>query len=503
MTRTRVAELLAECLLYQQPNGQFAPDRRDVHRLLDHARAALEASLIAQQAYAGIRRAHVNVSELGDIAIVDDESGSPRIDIAAWQEAQLDASRNLISSEPPDLGDIAAATNSDDQPPSEERSSFRSLRAALEKQRHGKDEKQAQDAADMLEVDDALLTEFGFGFDSILAVLATVSCWHVPREPRAPIGRITRGELVADIVTWSGLDEAQVERGVDACTLNAEALHDERLPYWQIEQRSARLALRPLIRPPEPAEDDELWLLPRRAHATQRTWARYLNDGRLPWPDKDLPQAVLAMVDKWRRHAEDRLEQLAAAAATASGLPCRPRLTIRKAAKHSLTIPGEIDLLVADPQTRQIWVVEAKHLKEPFGPMEMAGHLAAFHGQAALAVDDSTHQFRQFQSSKFHPYSDELRGKLEAVHRDTGAALRALGISSTPATDADTGPADDDGGDWQVRGVFVTGHVEIAAFAAQPRFPFVSIERFRQFLTSPQPPAPGWWEPAEERPTPA
>jgi len=92
----------------------------------------------------------------------------------------------------------------------------------------------------------------------------------------------------------------------------------------------------------------------------------------------------------------------------------------------------------------------------------------------------------QFRSSKFRSHSEVLLDKVAAVQRDPVAALGSVGICHTP-------------GGWQVSGVFVTGHVEIAAFAAQPKYPFVSIERFRQFLATPRPPAPGWWEPAEER----
>ena len=494
IARTRVAQLLVECLLHQAPSGQLVPDRRDVHHLLDLARAALEASLIAQHAYAAIRSCRMNISEVGDVTILDVDPATPRLDIGAWRDAQMATAQSPAATEL-DLDDVNLVESG--EPPSEGLGEYQSFRALLEAQMNQSDEAAARDAADMLAVDDALIAASGLSFDSILAVLKTVTSWPVPGEPSAPIATVGRAALVDDVVAWSGLPESQVNLAVQACTLTAEDLQAEGLPYWQIEQRSARLALRPLIKPPNPV-DDELWLLPRSAHATQRLWARYLNDGRIPWPDRDQPKSVRLAADRWRRHAEAGLERLAADAANNIGLPCRARLTTGKAASHGLEIPGEIDLLVADPDSRRMWVVEAKHLKEPFGPMEMAFHVARFHGPTALAIDVSTHQFRQFTSTRFRSFDDVLGDKVEAVGRNTGAALRALGIHTADGSDASV-RGNDGLLDWHVTGVFVTGHVEIAAFSTGARFPFVSVDRFKEFLQDGSS-FTGWWKRATESP---
>ncbi|HEV2344036.1 MAG TPA: hypothetical protein VGS97_08085 [Actinocrinis sp.] len=178
---------------------------------------------------------------------------------------------------------------------------------------------------------------------------------------------------------------------------------------------------------------------------------------------------VRAEVAKWRRHAEQRFERLIAAVAEASGLPFRSGLTIKNAAARGLDIPGEIDVLIAAPERHILWVVEAKHLKEPFGPMEIAFHVAEFHGPEALAIDASTNDFRQFQSRNFKSHDDALSGKVDAVRRHIRAAFRALDMDPSQDSLAALTPSDECQGDgWQVFGVFITSHVEVAAFTADP-----------------------------------
>ncbi|MCW2967319.1 MAG: hypothetical protein JWM71_1091, partial [Solirubrobacteraceae bacterium] len=44
-------------------------------------------------------------------------------------------------------------------------------------------------------------------------------------------------------------------------------------------------------------------------------------------------------------------------------------LSERRAAHVGLDLPGEIDVLAVDSARGRIWVLECKHLRQPFGPV--------------------------------------------------------------------------------------------------------------------------------------
>jgi hypothetical protein len=488
--RSRTSELLIEALLMQSPAGVLVPDRRDVHQLLDLASAALEASLEAQYAYAAIRPAELDVSEFGDIEIVP--AGPARADIPAWQQAQLEAQAHAVSAWAGDPAESSASPeggNADDDGQKDE-SRPSALRSLLEATARSGAGFQALNARGMLRVDDRLIQHCGFSLSSILAVLATVTSWDVPAEPHPPIAQVTRTALVDEVTTWSGLPRDQVDAAVSACILTAQQVRDEGLRYWQLRERSARLALRPLIEPPQPAEEGELWLLPRCAHRTQHLLRTYLSDQQLPWPDTSLPEPVREAVKAWHKLAEDHLEAELASAAAAAGLAFQANLRENKASREGLTLHGEIDLLAADTDRGRIWVVEAKHLRQAFSPLETGARIADFHGPAALAAGPATHQYRQFGSRTFRPYVQRVLANTRAVTQNTDAAIRLVS-RATPTHNLAKRARDD----WEVIPLIVTTHIDVSAFVTDPQVTFVQIDHLQDLLTAALPPPPGLWLP--------
>lgn len=488
--RSRASELLVEALLSQPPEGTLVPDRRDVHQLLDLASAALEASLEAQYAYAAIRPAELNVSEHGDIEIV--ATGPARADIGTWQQAQLEdqarAGSSIVTGPAVPPASPAGADSADHD--EQEAGRRRTLRSILEEDAGSSSGFQALNAGGLLRVDDQLIEYSGFGLDSVLAVLGTVTSWDVPAEPHPPIAQVTRAALVDDVTAWSGLPRQQVDAAVRACTLTAQQVRDEGLRYWQLRERGARLALRPLIEPPQPSEAGDLWLLPRCAHRTQHLLAAYLNDQQLPWPEAGLPGPVRSAVKAWRKLAEDQLEAELGTAAAEAGLIFQANLKENKARREGLDLYGEIDLIAADPARRRIWIIEAKHLRQVFSPPEIAFRIADFHGPDALAIGPGTSEFRQFRSRTFKPYVQKVLANTDAVLQNKQAAIRLIGItSSAPGIPAHAGD------DWEVIPLVVTTYIDIAAFVANPQVPFVRIDHLRELLTASQPPSPGLWSP--------
>jgi hypothetical protein len=246
--RARVAELLVECLLHRPPGGKLAPDRRDVHHLLDLAAAALHASLEAQYAYAGLRPARLEVSELGDVEIL--AAAPPKVDSHAWRDAQIEAEAQAFAARNHEHPGSDVTAQEDSHHLEDDEDEHETLRSVLEAQASRGATREALEAQAMLGVDDQMRENCGFGLDGFAAVLSVVASWEVPEEPFLPIAQVSCTDLVERVVTWSGLPRHEIEAAVNACTVTAALIQEEGFNYWQLERRSARLALRPLERVP-------------------------------------------------------------------------------------------------------------------------------------------------------------------------------------------------------------------------------------------------------------
>jgi hypothetical protein len=498
--RARAAELLVECLVHDAPAGALAPDRRDVHRLLQLAAWPLDLALKAQHAFAGIQPSMIAVTEHGTIDLVPTQP--PRANLFGWRQAQWeDRMHSHAEGERPNhtTGEVPAepttdpgtprANNADPGGEPDAEAPFSSMRARLTALAAVAGTLNGRQASGLLAVDDEIRASWGFGLDAVSAVLNTVAGWPVPDEPVPPIASVRRAELVTNVATWSGLPAADIEAAVNSCTLTAQRLRAGGLRYWQLERRQIRLALQPLLAPPAPMVADELWLLPRRAHATMRILLRYLDDGRLPWPK--LPDSLQTAVRSLRRTLEAGLEGDLRRVAEEAGLRCRSALLPAKAARQQVYLAGEVDLLAADVHRRRLWVIEAKHLHEPFSPPEMALHMAGFHGHESLALDADTLQPNQLGGSA-RPHVHQLLANTAAVRDNLPGALRLLNLAEQAEAAQYLGP--DGIGAWDVIPLVVTVHVEIAAFIHQPRVGMVSVYHLARVLRGPRP-SPGWWNP--------
>jgi hypothetical protein len=328
-------------------------------------------------------------------------------------------------------------------------------------------------------VDDQLIRHCGFGLDSVLAVLGTAASWDVPTEPNPPIAQVSRTALVDAVTASSGLPGEHIDAAARTCILNGEKLRQEGLRYWQIKERSARLALRPLIEPPGAPGSDDLWLLPRCAHRAQQLLLTYLNDQQLPWPDRDLPAAVRHAVNAWHKQAEDHLETELATATASAGLPFRLNLTQNKAAKKGLKLAGEIDLIAADSTRRRIWIIEAKHLRQIYSPLEIGSRIVDFHGAKALALGPDTFEYNQLKSRTFRPFVSRVIANTQAVQYNRQAAVRLIG-EACPKARLTAAMADD----WEVIPLMVTSSVEVSAFVPDPAITFTLIDHLVEALAA-------------------
>ncbi|WP_329156080.1 hypothetical protein OIU91_42100 (plasmid) [Streptomyces sp. NBC_01456] len=295
--------------------------------------------------------------------------------------------------------------------------------------------------------DRLLHQHWGCGIAGLGAVLATASDW-----PTGPDGTaaVTTEDLVAETATWSTLPTDHIRAAIDRLRLHpGNAAGTGPHAYAEVERRS-----RPLTHPLIDA-GETLLVLPWLACAAREAYAAYLDDGRLPHPD--LPVPVTQALLRHRQQLDQHLEREISEAVRTAGLPHRFRLLEKTAA--GLGIPGlvgEIDLLVADPVTGRLWVIEAKNPTGAVAPHALLQHIQKFTTR----------------------YRDKLLAKAATVAAHPGQAAAACGVTGEQ--------------DWRVLPLMVTRTIEPAAFLADPHVPYVTAERLTAVLADPADPEPGW-----------
>ncbi|GLW04295.1 hypothetical protein Slala05_79250 [Streptomyces lavendulae subsp. lavendulae] len=294
---------------------------------------------------------------------------------------------------------------------------------------------------------------WGFGLAALTAVLATAADW--PTGPNG-IASVAAEDLVREAAAWSRLPEPDLAAAVDRLRLNAgNAAPASPHAYTEVERRT-RTATHPLI-----DHGGRLLVLPWVVHAAQELYAAYLDEGRLP--HADLPKPVGEALRRHRQHLDERLEADLKAIALDAGLPHRFRLLEKEAAQVGIPgLSGEIDLLIADPARRRLWVIEAKNPEGAVAPHNLVQHIRRF-----------TERYR-----------DKLLAKAATITTHAAAAARAC---QAPA-----------GLEWTVVPLIVTRSIEPAAFISDPRVAYAIADHLAHTLAAPQPPQPGWNSPYKQ-----
>ncbi|MDX2824868.1 hypothetical protein PV416_28195 [Streptomyces ipomoeae] len=301
--------------------------------------------------------------------------------------------------------------------------------------------------SELAKADQLLIQHWGCSLDAIVAVLATAIDW-----PTGESGTIsaTPEELVTESAAWSGLPADQLHAAVDRLRLhsgNADGPGEH--AYTEVERRTRPLT-HPLI-----AHGEQLLVLPWLAHVSLEVYAANLDDGHLP--HAELPDPVDKALLRHRQQRDQRLENDVRDAARHAGLPHRFRLLKKNAA--TLGIPdltGEIDLLVADPDTHRLWVIEAKNPTRAVAAHALQQHMKKFNTD----------------------YRDKLLRKAATVAQYAAQAAAACGVDGEHP--------------WRVLPLFVTRNVEPTAFLADPGIPYTTVDHLAAILSQPDDPEPGW-----------
>ncbi len=456
----RAAHLVLEQMMHTTPVGHARLDDRDWFRLVHLAALALELSGRASAADSGAEELDVTVASDGVVTV---HVSAGRLDLAAYNAELL---RVHLDRQTDRFEESFAP-----QPATETERPFQSFSVALSEAPNDDRNKAMRRA--LLDFDQASRASLGTGLEGLFAVLQTAAAWPVSGD--VLVADVPVDALVESVVEWSGLAIDEVEAAVRELTLNHASLAATGVDFWNVERRQARLATRPLVGLPRKGAGARVCVLPRQAHATQQIFANYLGSQRVPWPDESLPAALRTVVKKWAQAGQRAFEKEVVVAVEENGFRhVRAVLRPDKAAKDGLIIPGEIDLLVADPVRRRIWVVEAKNRHKPYSIEQVLNEVRKFHG-----MREGERSKAKQKTSPDKAEVGKLLAKADALRRQTTAALNATGL-----------PAEDPVG-WTMWPVIVSPNPLAAAFIDDPRVPFACVRGFKRMLVSDADPVPG------------
>jgi hypothetical protein len=298
-------------------------------------------------------------------------------------------------------------------------------------------------------VDSALRAELGFGFHAMLCVIDTVTAW--PVRDVEPVAAVSKADLVAEAADLTDCEPEELGYAVDWLTLRSADLQGELLEHWELDRRAVRLLSRPLV-------DDgsgHILLCPWAASMTRRVLLGHLSDGRLPWPQSALPNAVNKTLQQHRSSRNVALER-----AIITELSSRTHLkalgNIKKAKVLGLKVlPREIDGICLDERRGRIWVLEAKDRTIAFSPHQVRTAIDEFH--------------------EANGYIDKVLANVALIHASAESVVAAMGAANP-------------GQQWDVRGLIVTRRIEPAAYVGQPKVLFCTADAVAQTIDSDTPP---------------
>ena len=294
-------------------------------------------------------------------------------------------------------------------------------------------------------VDAAMRQELGFGIDSLLGILDTVIGW--PVDDDEPVTVVTSSALVDQASEDTGCIRSELQPAVSWLTLQASDLRGEALEHWELDRRAVRLATRPLVE----AAEGGLFVCPWTASATRTIISNHLLDGRLPWPQSALPDAVNRALRSYREERNKELERDVMLAL--SGRPnLRARGPIKKGKVLGLaTLPRELDGICIDETRSRIWVIEAKDRAAAFSPHQVRKAIDEFHEEGG--------------------YVSKLISNVGLIQAEDRTVAAAMGAAEPHRS-------------WDAIGVMATRRIEPAAYVREPGVLFCTVRAIADTIDS-------------------
>ena len=352
---TKCISLIVEETVARTPQGCSSPDRLGWIELLSVAQLCIESSLRSESIHLHLADATMTISDRFGI---DVSARFPEVDIHAYQDARKAAM----------LPDAVAMGSSEAHLPEPDDVQPQPL---------------TDQVADLVEVDQELKAALGFGLDALRGVLSMACEWEVSSSTY--IAHVST-EAFLDKLTplWALASRDEHARALEWLTLRKTGLlddaHDNSIEHWELERRAARVTTRPFIE-----DANGFYVLPWTAQFTARILRNYLIEGRLPWPDRVLPDNVCRALDRYRQRVGKAFEDECVRVLSDSRLVVRRGIKPSKAHRYGIDeLYGEIDVLCVDPQTSRIWVIEAKRPRNALLLAIIAPPHRQIHGRRSL-----------------------------------------------------------------------------------------------------------------------
>ena len=426
---TKCISLMVEETVARTPQGCSSPDRLGWIELLSVAQLCIESSLRSESIHLRLADATMTITDRFGI---DVSARFPEVDIHAYHDARKAA---MLPDAVPMGSSEAHLPEPDDIHP----------------------QPLTEQVPDLVEVDQELKATLGFGLDALRGVLSMACEWEV--SSTTYIAHVSAEAFLDTLTPLSALaSRDEHARALEWLTLRKTGLledaHDSSIEHWELERRAARVTTRPFI---EGANG--IYVLPWTAQFTVRILRNYLIEGRLPWPDRVLPDDVCRALGRYRQGVGKAFEDECARVLSDTRLIVRRGIKPSKAHQYGIDeLYGEIDVLCVDPQTSRIWVIEAKDLATPFSSRSLRHHISKFTDEGG--------------------FIDKLMKKVTNVRRNAADIAAHLGA------DSPTRP-------WTVIGLIVTVNPEPAAYVQDVGVPICTIAQLADIVLSDHPPASG------------
>lgn len=424
---TRSIALAVEEILARPPSGDRPTDALAWQRLLSIADLCIESCMRSDSLYRKLTTTTTEITTYHEVNV--NYSDSPTdVDMTAYGLART----RSTTPEPVPISPGQASTPDDEPDPRPVVDSMPELRG----------------------IDIAMRATMGFGVDAATGLINVARQWDA--TPNEPARCVLPDQIIDQCVEWTvGADRDQFVHALDWMTLRGADLAVEKIPHWETEKRHKRLLTSPFI-----ADGEGVWVLPWTAESTMRVVVAYLGDGRLPWPQRSLPEEVTQSLLTHRQGRNRQLERECLAALQVGGLIARGSVKPHKCQLVGLTsLTGKIDVLCLDERRGRIWVIEVKDPYTPYSSLQIRRLVDDFEGADG--------------------YVAKLMMKVADVTRDADAVASALGTAATRTN-------------WEVRGIMVTRHVEPAGFVVHPQVAFCSADRVEMVLNCDEIPGLGW-----------
>lgn len=419
---SRVIAVLIDELLASSDDGGKPVDSLAWTDMLSLAELCLMSCLGSEMSHKGIGGLQVEVLESGELVFAPEDS--ERTDIASFQTAVAASA----------MPDPVPHLSSGLVPPSQTGNAPESIVSVI---------------PSLESAQTSLKEEHAFTLDALMGVFDAAEKWETPD------GEVFAATTVREIAEAAERIHgvATVEEYEQAVSWLARTANDKAaapqgamlLEHWEIERRAERIDTRPFVQ-----WGNTLYVLPWTASNAWRIMLSYLWDARLPWPEEMLGAKTARALEDIRKKRNRELERECAQAIAHPLLKVRPNVLPRKAQSLGIErLSGEIDILVVDPRSNIIWVIEVKDPHFPYSPRSMSNEIDKFHKPGG--------------------HVDKLRRKIADINRSSSAIADKMELPSPNRQ-------------WEVRGLFVTRRATPSAFTDDVDIDFCTIQEARELV---------------------